>query len=177
MLCAKFGWNRPSGSGEGDFFNLVNVFSLFCNYLPLESFQLRWANNLPPPPIFDLGGIKIHTSISTKKDNKKIYNTNIWKTDDNIQLNADVQRHNQLCTNLVHINHESRESHRNTVQAPNPCKYPIHTANHSQFCRNKAAQVSQVYYQGYLQMVKWWNISCRFRIPFKWITNMQRAIP
>ena len=36
MLCAKFGWNWPSGSGEEDFLNFVNVFSLFRNYLPLE---------------------------------------------------------------------------------------------------------------------------------------------
>ena len=28
MLCAMFGWNWPSGSGEGGFFNVVNVFSL-----------------------------------------------------------------------------------------------------------------------------------------------------
>ena len=35
MLCAKFGWNWPSGSGEvWGFF--VNVSSLFRNYLPLE---------------------------------------------------------------------------------------------------------------------------------------------
>ena len=32
MLCAKFGWNWPSGSGEEDFFHFVNVFSLFRNY-------------------------------------------------------------------------------------------------------------------------------------------------
>ena len=36
MHCAKFGWNWLSGSGEEDFFNFVNVFSLFRNYLPLE---------------------------------------------------------------------------------------------------------------------------------------------
>ena len=29
MLCAKFGWKWPSGSGEFFFFNFVNVFSLF----------------------------------------------------------------------------------------------------------------------------------------------------
>ena len=34
MLCAKFGWNWPSGSGEEDFLNFVNLFSLFLNYLP-----------------------------------------------------------------------------------------------------------------------------------------------
>ena len=36
MLCAKFGLNWPSGSGEEDFLNFVNVFSLFRNYFPLR---------------------------------------------------------------------------------------------------------------------------------------------
>ena len=36
MLCAKFGWNWISSSGEEDFFNFVNGFLLFRNYLPLE---------------------------------------------------------------------------------------------------------------------------------------------
>ena len=34
MLCAKFGWNWPSGSGE-DFFNVVNAFLLLGYHLPL----------------------------------------------------------------------------------------------------------------------------------------------
>ena len=36
MHCAKFSWYWPSGSGEDDFSNLFNVFSLFRNYLSLE---------------------------------------------------------------------------------------------------------------------------------------------
>ena len=37
MLCAMFGWNWPSGSGEElRFLIYVYVFWLFCNYLPLE---------------------------------------------------------------------------------------------------------------------------------------------
>ena len=52
MFCIKFSWNWPSGSGEEDFkfcqcifnwcsgeedfLNYVNLFSLFRNYLPLE---------------------------------------------------------------------------------------------------------------------------------------------
>ena len=32
MLCTKFGWNWL----RRRFFNFVNVFSLFCNYFPLE---------------------------------------------------------------------------------------------------------------------------------------------
>ena len=35
VLCVKFGWNWPIGSGE-DFFYFANVVSLFRNYLPLE---------------------------------------------------------------------------------------------------------------------------------------------
>ena len=36
MLCAKFGWNWLSGSGEENLKNFVNDFLLFRNYLPLE---------------------------------------------------------------------------------------------------------------------------------------------
>ena len=36
MISAKFGWNWPTGSREGDFFLFVNVFLLFCNNLPFE---------------------------------------------------------------------------------------------------------------------------------------------
>ena len=43
MLCAKFGWNWPSGSGEED-----NVFQLFRNYLPLEKGGLFIWTNLNP---------------------------------------------------------------------------------------------------------------------------------
>ena len=32
MLCAKFVWNWPGGSGEEDILNFVNVFSLSRNY-------------------------------------------------------------------------------------------------------------------------------------------------
>ena len=46
MLCAKFNWNWLSGSGEEDFFNFVNVFSLFCHYLPLEKGGALHLNKL-----------------------------------------------------------------------------------------------------------------------------------
>ena len=39
MLCAKFGWNWPSGSGEDD----ENVKSLQTDRQTYLSFQLRWA--------------------------------------------------------------------------------------------------------------------------------------
>ena len=48
MHCAKFGWNKPSGSGE-EFFNFVNVFSLFRNYLPLEKGGVLHLNKLESP--------------------------------------------------------------------------------------------------------------------------------
>ena len=46
MLCAKFGWNWLSGSGEEDFFNFVNVFSLFRNNLPSEKDVALHLNKL-----------------------------------------------------------------------------------------------------------------------------------
>ena len=51
MFCAKFGWNWPSGSGEEDFFNFINVFSLFHNYmyLPLEEGGALHLNKFESP--------------------------------------------------------------------------------------------------------------------------------
>ena len=46
MLCAKFGWNWLSGSGEEDFLNFDYVFSLFHNYLPLAG-PFIWTNLNP----------------------------------------------------------------------------------------------------------------------------------
>ena len=48
MLCAKFGWNWLSGSGE-DFLNFVNLLSLFLNYLPLEKGRAHHLNKLESP--------------------------------------------------------------------------------------------------------------------------------
>ena len=47
MLCAKFDWKWVGGSGEEDFSNIVNVFSLFRNYFPFgigwgPSFEQTW---------------------------------------------------------------------------------------------------------------------------------------
>ena len=58
MLCAKFGWNWPSGFWRrGLFFNSVNVFSLFRNYLPLGKdkalhFNKPESNPLHPRMLF-----------------------------------------------------------------------------------------------------------------------------
>ena len=47
MLCAKFGWNWPSGSG--DFLKFVNVFLQFRNYHPLEKGGALHLNKLESP--------------------------------------------------------------------------------------------------------------------------------
>ena len=48
MLCAKIGWNWLSASGEF-FFNFINAFSLFRNYLPLERDGVLHLNKLESP--------------------------------------------------------------------------------------------------------------------------------
>ena len=49
MLCAKFGWNWPSGSGEEDFLISSMYFSLFRYYLPLEKGRALHLNKLESP--------------------------------------------------------------------------------------------------------------------------------
>ena len=52
VLCAKFGWNQPSGSEEKDFFlNSVNVLhvTLICYYLPLENDVVLHLNTIESP--------------------------------------------------------------------------------------------------------------------------------
>ena len=49
MLCAKFGWNWLSGSGEEDFLILSMFFPYFCNYLPLEKGGALHLNKLESP--------------------------------------------------------------------------------------------------------------------------------
>ena len=45
MICAKFGWNLTSGSGEY-FFNIFNRILHFCYYLPLEKGVALHLNKL-----------------------------------------------------------------------------------------------------------------------------------
>ena len=53
ILCAKFGWNWLSGSGEEDFFNFVDVFSLFRNYPSLEKGRTLHLNKPVSPSLKD----------------------------------------------------------------------------------------------------------------------------
>ena len=53
ILCAKFGWNWLNGSGEEIFFNFVNVFSLFCNCLPLKKGGALHLHKLESPSPMD----------------------------------------------------------------------------------------------------------------------------
>ena len=53
MLCAKFGWNWPSGSEEEDFLISSMYFLLFCNYLTLEKGRALHLNKLESPSAKD----------------------------------------------------------------------------------------------------------------------------
>ena len=48
MICAKFGWNWPSGSGE-DFFLIFSAFLHFRYYLPLELTNVYHLNKVESP--------------------------------------------------------------------------------------------------------------------------------
>ena len=49
MLCAKFGWNWPHGSGKEFYFNSVNVILLFRNYFLLEKGVTFYLNKIYSP--------------------------------------------------------------------------------------------------------------------------------
>ena len=49
MLCAKFSYNGPSGSGKKIFLNSVNVFALFRHYLHLEKGVALHVNKFSSP--------------------------------------------------------------------------------------------------------------------------------
>ena len=53
MLCGKFGWNWPCVSGEEDFFNFVNIFSLFLHYLPLTKDMVLLMKKIESPSLKD----------------------------------------------------------------------------------------------------------------------------
>ena len=64
MLCAKIGWNWPSGSGEEDFFMLV----FFSYYLPLEKGVVRFDQTWIPitqwcfvPSLVKIGPVALET--------------------------------------------------------------------------------------------------------------------
>ena len=84
--CVKFGINWLSGSGERDFFNFVNVFSLSHYYLHLEKGQAFIWTNLNPLCITKdaLFSWNWHSSFVEEDENVKIYDnddgqrTNVW---------------------------------------------------------------------------------------------------
>ena len=49
MLCAKFGWNWPSGSWVKYFLNFLNICLIFPNYLPLGKRVTLYLNILESP--------------------------------------------------------------------------------------------------------------------------------
>ena len=49
MLCAKFGWNWLEWFWRRRFLNFVNVFSPFCNYIPLKKNRVLRLNKLKSP--------------------------------------------------------------------------------------------------------------------------------
>ena len=53
MICAKFGYNWPSGFGEEDFFKFINVFSQFRYYLALENGGALHLNKLESSSLKD----------------------------------------------------------------------------------------------------------------------------
>ena len=52
-LCAKFGWNWPSGSGEEDFLNFLNAFHYFAIISPLEKGRALHLNKIESPSLKD----------------------------------------------------------------------------------------------------------------------------
>ena len=53
MLCAKFGWNWPGGSGEEDILKVVNLFLLFPKYLLFGKGVPLHLNKLESPSTWD----------------------------------------------------------------------------------------------------------------------------
>jgi hypothetical protein len=49
IICAKFDWIWPAGSGEEDFLKFFSAFLLFCYYLPLEKGDHLHLNKLETP--------------------------------------------------------------------------------------------------------------------------------
>ena len=70
MLCAKIGWNKLNGSGEEEFY-FVNVFSVFCNYLPFEKrrgplFEQNWipfTEGCFVPSLVEIGSVVLENKI------------------------------------------------------------------------------------------------------------------
>jgi hypothetical protein len=70
MICTKFDWNWPAGSGEEDFYKVFSVFLLFRDYLSLETGNPLHLYNLefpPPKEYFVPGLVKIGPVVLEKK--------------------------------------------------------------------------------------------------------------
>ena len=73
MPCAKFGWNWLSGSREEDFFNFVNVFSPFHDYLPLAKGGALRLNKLESPsPRNTLCQVWLKLAQSFREEDEKV---------------------------------------------------------------------------------------------------------
>ena len=89
MLCAKLGWNWPTGSSEDDF-KFVNVFSLFRNDLPLEKGVIIHLNKLVTPTHFRMLCAKFGWNWPSGSGEEDI----TWKVYDNYNINDDGKRTN-----------------------------------------------------------------------------------
>ena len=89
MLCAKLGWNWPTGSSE-DHFKFVNVFSLFRNDLPLEKGVTIHLNKLVTPTHFRMLCAKFGWNWPSGSGEEDI----TWKVYDNYNINDDGKRTN-----------------------------------------------------------------------------------
>ena len=103
MHCAKFGWNWPSGSGEEEFFNFVNVFSLFHNHLPLE--PLIWTNLNPlHQSLVEIGPVVLEKSMK------------MWKVYDNAN---NIDRQGQILIRKAHLSLRLRWDKKNEITSDN----------------------------------------------------------
>ena len=92
MHCAKFGWNWPSGSGEEDFLNFVNVFLLFGNFPlwkragpSLEQMWIPFIHGWFVPSLVEIGPVVLE-----KMKMWKVYgNDNNDNNDDGKRTNYD----------------------------------------------------------------------------------------
>ena len=89
MLCIKFGWNWPSGSGEEHFYKLSILFLLFPNYLPFWKGVALHLNKLQSWIPFTKGYFVpslIETVLEKKMKMCKVNRRTDGRTDDRRQV-------------------------------------------------------------------------------------------